>query len=190
MILMIKKDDLTDQTKNKSFTIPFRRAMIFGIVFLSLYIILYFLLKNNPDLCNLVMYAMITLLYSAVTLALYLAAKSINPSEKRVKIGWTMLMLAVFTSIIGNILWAISIYYNQNPTTSIAAVFYLLFNPLFLAGILLFPSSYNNPFQRFKRYFDIFIIMFSISIIFGIFIIAPGLKNFNGDFKSLVMALT
>ncbi len=189
MVVMIEENDPTEQVNNKSFTLSFRRAWIFGLLFLLVYLVVFFIFINNPNLDYLLTSVMITLLYSAVTVTLYFATKSIDPSKKRVKAGWALIMLAVLTSVLGNIFWAASVLSNQNPTSSISEIFYLFFYPLFLGGIILFPSTYKNPLQRFKQYFDILIIMFSISLLFWIFLIAPGLENFNGDIKSLLIML-
>ena len=46
----------------------------------------------------------------------------------RTQIAWAMLMVAVSTSVLGNIVWGLMVtYYNQNPANSLADILYLLF---------------------------------------------------------------
>jgi len=182
---------VNDQLKSKTIMLSFRRAWLIAFSFLVMYLAVVFIFRDLPNVDAIFSYSMITLLYSAVTFTLYLASRSTNPGEKSMKWAWTMLMLAVLLSVIGNILWAYTaLINNQNPTTSFYNLFYLLFYPLFLAGILLFPSSNNHPSQRLKRYFDILIIMVSISLVFWIFLIVPALQNFKGDINALLVMLS
>jgi two-component system, sensor histidine kinase PdtaS len=191
MVSMLTDDLVKEQIRQKSIMLSFRRAWIAGIIFLVIYIVILLFLQDQPGLTSLFSYTMITLLYSAVTFTLYLATKSSARYGKRVKFAWALLTLAVLTSVIANILWAaVVMVYHQNPINSLADIFYLMFYPLFLIGILIFPSSNTKPRQRLKRYFDILVIMFSIALIFWILLIEPALSNYNGNYTSLVFMLS
>jgi PAS domain S-box-containing protein len=171
--------------------LSFRNALYMGISFLLINLVIIFLFKNQPQISNIFSYIMLVGIYIGVTLSLYLATKATRIYGKRTQIAWLFLTFAVISSVVGSILWAVSsVYYNQNPSNSLADIFYLLFFPLFLIGILIFPSSNTTPRQRFKRYFDILIIMFSISLVLWIFFITPALQNYNGDITSLLFKIT
>lgn len=171
--------------------LSFRNALYMGISFLIINLVIIFLFKNQPQISNIFSYIMLVGIYIGVTLSLYLATKATSIYGKRTQIAWLFLTFAVISSVVGSILWAVSsVYYNQNPSNSLADIFYLLFFPLFLIGILIFPSSNTTPRQRFKRYFDILIIMFSISLVLWIFFITPALQNYNGDITSLLFKIT
>lgn len=171
--------------------LSFRNALYMGISFLLINSVIIFLFKNQPQISNIFSYIMLVGIYIGVTLSLYLATKATRIYGKRTQIAWLFLTFAVISSVVGSILWAVSsVYYNQNPSNSLADIFYLLFFPLFLIGILIFPSSNTTPRQRFKRYFDILIIMFSISLVLWIFFITPALQNYNGDITSLLFKIT
>lgn len=171
--------------------LSFRNALYMAISFLIINLIIIFLFKNQPQISNIFSYIMLVGIYIGVTLSLYLATKATRIYGKRTQIAWLFLTFAVISSVVGSILWAVSsVYYNQNPSNSLADIFYLLFFPLFLIGILIFPSSNTTPRQRFKRYFDILIIMFSISLVLWIFFITPALQNYNGDITSLLFKIT
>ena len=171
--------------------LSFRNALYMAISFLIINLVIIFLFKNQPQISNIFSYIMLVGIYIGVTLSLYLATKATRIYGKRTQIAWLFLTFAVISSVVGSILWAVSsVYYNQNPSNSLADIFYLLFFPLFLIGILIFPSSNTTPRQRFKRYFDILIIMFSIALVLWIFFITPALQNYNGDITSLLFKIT
>ena len=171
------------------FKISVRNSLLFGIIFFAVYLIVSFLLKNQPVLDGIFVFTMISILYSLVAISLYLATKASNIYGKRTQTAWAILTIAVITSVIGNILWGILVLTNQNPSNTFADIFYLMFFPIFLLGILILPSSYSTSRQKFKRYFDIFIILFSISLALGIFLIMPSFQIYNGDFTALVYGL-
>lgn len=146
------------------FKISVRNGLLFGIFFLVVYLIILLLLQNQPILSGIFNFSMIAILYSLVALSLYLATKASDIYGKRTQLAWAILTIAVITSVVGNILWGILVLTNQNPSNTLADIFYLMFFPIFLIGIIILPSSYSTPRQKFKRYFDIIIILFSISL--------------------------
>ena len=171
------------------FKISIRNGLLFSIFFFAVYLIVSFLLKNEPLFQGIFVFSMISILYSLVALCLYLATKASNVYGKRTQLAWTILTIAVITSVLGNILWGILVLTNQNPSNTLADIFYLMFFPIFLVGILILPSSYSTPRQKFKRYFDIIIILFSISLAFWIFLIVPAFQHYNGDTTGLIIDL-
>lgn len=174
---------------SKNFTLSFQRAGILTVLFLLLYVGLWIGLGFNRNTQAVVSFIMVTVAYLAVTIILFVTLRSIKPSEKRLKTAWGFLMLAVLVSLLGNLFWIFSVLSNQNPTTSIAEVMYVLFYPLFLIGILLFPSSKKTQIQQLKHYFDLIIIIFSFTLLFWIYLLAPGFKNFSGNLNYLLLML-
>jgi PAS domain S-box-containing protein len=172
-----------------TFRISVRNGLLFGIFFLAVYLIISFILQNQPGLNGIFGFSMITILYSLVALSLYLATKESDIYGRRTQLAWAILTLAVITSVLGNVLWGILVLTGQNPSNTLADVFYLMFFPIFLTGILILPSSYSTKRQRFKRYFDIIIILFSFSLALWIFLIVPAFQHYNGDFTALIFDL-
>lgn len=168
-----------------------RKASYMGVAFLVVYIVAALVLKDQPVVSAVFSSVMITLLYIAVTFSLYLASKTSTAYGKRMKTAWSILSLATFTSVVATILWVVDmVYYQQNPLNSLANLLYLMFYPLFLIGILVFPSSIITIRQRIKRYLDIIIIMFSLVLILWTFLIAPAAVNYNGNYTSILYNLT
>ena len=109
--------------------ISVRNGLLFGILFFAVYLLISYLLKNQPFLEDIFVYSMISILYSLVALSLYLATKSSKIYGKRTQLAWAVLTIAVITSVVGTVLWAILVLTNQNPSDTIADVFYLMFFP-------------------------------------------------------------
>jgi PAS domain S-box-containing protein len=171
------------------FKISVRNGLLFGIFFLGVYLIILLVLQNQPVMSGIFSFSMITILYSLVALSLYLATKASDIYGRRTQLAWAILTVAVITSVVGNVLWGILVLTNQNPSNTLADIFYLMFFPIFLIGVLILPSSYSTRRQKFKRYFDIIIILFSISLALWIFLIVPAFQHYNGDFTALIFDL-
>ena len=184
-------ENVNDERVMNNSILTFRQALFLAVSFLVIYPLILLILKDQPQYSAIFSLTMISVLYIAVALILVGATKESRIYGKRTQMAWGTLTVAVLTSVVGSMIWAFLVLnYNQNPTDSLADIFYLLFYPLFLIGILIFPSSNTSLRQRFKRYFDILIIMFSLTLVFWIFFVAPALQNYNGDFTSLLFKLT
>jgi PAS domain S-box-containing protein len=189
MVEMIREED-NKQIPTKNSIFSFQRAGILAILFILLYAGLWIGLGFNRNIQAAISFIMVTVAYLAVTIILYFTTRSIKSSEKRLKTAWKFLMWSVLVSLLGNSFWILSLLLNQNPTTSFAEVLYVLFYPLFLIGILLFPSSKKTQIQQLKHYFDLIIIIFSFILMFWIYLLAPGFKNFSGNFSNLLIMLS
>ena len=86
------------------FEISVRNGLLFGFFFFLVYLIISFLLKNQPVLEGIFVFSMIAVLYSLVAVCLYLATKSSHIYGKRTQLAWAILTIAVLTSVVGNIL--------------------------------------------------------------------------------------
>ncbi|MDI6644205.1 MAG: histidine kinase dimerization/phosphoacceptor domain -containing protein [Methanobacteriaceae archaeon] len=163
----------------------FKKIIIALAIFLLIFLITA-LFSSSPTL----IYYMITILYLMVTISLFLAARSVGEHDIRLKLAWSFLTVSVLFSAAANILWAIiDLYYKVNPTTSVADILYLLFYPIFFLGIMAFPSKPKTNHQRFKAYFDMFMIIFSIILILYTFFISPALGFYEGDTLKLIFSL-
>ena len=185
------EDEIPDPQLKMTLKLSFRNALVIGISFLVILFLVLKLLTKQPEISDIFSYSMMIILYVGVAISLYLASKASQIYGKRTETAWAILSLAVVTSIIASIIGGILVvYFNQSPSNSLADIFYLLFFPLFFIGIIIFPSSSSTTRQRFKRFFDILIIMFSVSLVLWIFLITPALNNFHGNYNSLIIKLT
>ncbi len=175
----------------KKVHISFHKVSLLILIFLIAYIGITLLLKSQDVTLGILNYITITILYFLVALSLLIASIHSKPYGKRTQIAWGFLTLSVVVSIVANILWGIiTLYSNQDPSTSIANILYLSFYPLFIAGILIFPSSTKKSYKKFKYYFDVLIVLFSSSLVFWAFFVAPALETYSGDSTSLLFNLS
>ena len=108
------------------------------------------------------------------TIALIFAAKQSIRISKRLALGWGILALAQLSFTLGDILWAVvELGLKSTPFPSIADGPYLLFYPLFFAGVLLLPSKRLSPTEWLKRTLDLSIVMITAILGFWIFLIGP-----------------
>ena len=106
--------------------------------------------------------AALSLLYAAIHL------------EGRSRRAWTVLGIAMIFDAFGEASWyIIENVLHQNPFPSIADAGYLMFYPLFAAGILLLPDEPLLPRERLKILLDAAIVMVSAALVFWVFLIAP-----------------
>jgi diguanylate cyclase (GGDEF)-like protein len=93
-------------------------------------------------------------------LALYLAARRSRVMSKRLFGAWGFLALAQLSFTFGDAAWTfIEIRLGLNPFPSLADVFYLMFYPLFLIGILYFPTRHSAQMNYSKLLLDLSIIL-------------------------------
>ncbi len=128
---------------------------------------------------------MIFLTLAATALGTVISANRKAPLS--VRRAWLLMGLSAFCNAIAEGLW---LYYENvlkvNPFPSIADVFYLLFYPLMLAGILNLPYT---PIQRDRRTLlglDMSIVMVVGTIFLWYFILAPMQKSGGEELANLV----
>jgi len=126
---------------------------------------------------------------TVATTALGIVISTNREASSSVRRAWLLMGMAALCNAIAEGLW---LYYANvlkvNPFPSIADVFYLLFYPLMLAGILSLPYT---PIQRERRTLfglDMSIVMIVGTIFLWYFILAP-MQNPGGDRLAELVAL-
>jgi diguanylate cyclase (GGDEF)-like protein len=95
-------------------------------------------------------------------------------NDPRLRRAWLLLGIAACSNVIAEILW----YYYESilgiePFPSLADLFYLLYYPLTLIGVLLFPFVRVSRRERLVLWLDLSIVMLSSAMVFWYFILAP-----------------
>ena len=94
--------------------------------------------------------------------------------EGRSKRAWTVMGVAMIFNTFGELSWAVlEIIFHQYPFPSVGDFGYLMFYPLFAAGILLLPEVPLSSRERLKILLDAAIVIVSAALIFWVFLIAP-----------------
>ena len=108
------------------------------------------------------------------TVCLFWAAKRSIRYSKTAAFPWFILGVAQFLNTIGDLLWAyIELFLPQPPFPSVADIFYVLFYPLFFAGILLLPKNRDHAEQWSKRILDMSIVLIAAFLILWNYVIGP-----------------
>lgn len=124
-------------------------------------------------------------------IALFFAAAYCKRSNKDSYLAWLLIAFAQLSYLMGDLVWGIlEIGLNQDPTLSVANLFYFLYYPLFVIGILILPKYSDNHYKKVDKLIEIGIIMISVILIFFILLINPIIQlNATNSFLSLVPLL-
>jgi diguanylate cyclase (GGDEF)-like protein len=102
-------------------------------------------------------------------------------NDIRLRRGWLLLGVAAISYMFGELFW---FYYESilrvDPFPSLADPFYILFYPLILGGLLLFPFAPENRYQRRMLGLDLAIVVTTCSMYAWYFIAAPLTSTYQG----------
>lgn len=107
--------------------------------------------------------------------------------DRRLRQGWLMLVLGTLSSLVAECIW----FYRESilhvePFLSLADLFYLLYYPLTLAGLLRFPFIPAERRERLTLLMDLSIVMTTCVIIFWYYILAPLQMTLQADLAGVV----
>jgi len=109
-----------------------------------------------------------------------------NKYQRSIRQAWLFIGLASLCNGIAEILW---LYYTQigiNPFPSLADVFYLLFYPLLLIGILSLPYLPARNEHRFMIFLDMGIVMVVGAMLIWTYILGPIIKQNSTGMAGLI----
>jgi len=110
--------------------------------------------------------------------------------DRRLRQAWLILGLSVFAYFLGDLVWFfIESVLGQSPFPSLADVFYLLFYPLALAGLLALPGGPISRAERFKFLLDMAIVMTAAWMVVWFFVISPS-TSVGGEDSSLAQIIS
>ncbi|WP_424445096.1 ATP-binding protein [Methanothrix sp.] len=120
-------------------------------------------------------------------LCLLYAAKNM---EGRAKIAWLIMAVAMLFESFAEGTWAfIEVVLQEDPFPSVADFGYLMFYPLFAAGIFLLPNAPLSPRERLGVILDSAIVIISAALAFWIFYFAPIVSSLNTITLELTISL-
>ncbi len=188
---IIMKKLLHEAFNNKKQLISFRSALILGACIILGNIVIVVSLRDNLALIRTVgdFVAPLIELFSVFCMAY--AASNFKKSGEQVWLAWVILAAAQFSYAIGDVVWSIiELGQHRLPFPSRADGFYLMFYPLFAAGILLLPKRPMASGDRIKVLLDTGIVMIASILLFWAFLIAPAVKSFSGtDAFTVILAV-
>ncbi len=150
---------------------------LFTFLFLSLLFVIYLaclLFIPSQEIRILVTDILSPIYEVIVAIILFLAAKQSVSLSKRLRIVWLVFGLAIFIYALGDLSWGIlELGLKEPPFPSIADIFYLLYYPAFLSGILLIPTQKLSKWERLKRILDVSIVMLAAILAYWNFLLGP-----------------
>ncbi len=179
------------QPSGANWVLPFRYALVIGILIILCYAAMLFLLSGSPDE-RLVLANLISLSVNMLTtLCLFYAAKHSYKCGNRAYLAWTVMGIAQLILVLGDIEWAyVSVVLWQNPFSVLFDIPYLAYYPIFLLGILLLPGIKFTSRERLKVMLDMSIVMIASALFFWGLIIAPSLEQASGaDSLTIILSV-
>jgi len=120
-------------------------------------------------------------------LCLLYAAKNM---EGRAKSAWLIMAIAMLFESFAEGTWAfIEVVLQEDPFPSVSDFGYLMFYPLFAAGIFLLPNAPLSPRERLGVILDSAIVIISAALAFWIFYFAPIVSSLNTITLELTISL-
>ncbi len=121
---------------------------------------------------------------------LLMAAWRLRSYSQRMALAWSIIGLGVLCTTLGDALWMVyEVGLGKSPSPSLADVFYLLYYPLFLVGVLLVPSRKEAQSEWLKTTIDMVIVMLSALLLFWNFVIGPLIQVGSESQLSLALSL-
>jgi PAS domain S-box-containing protein len=188
-LMFFKPPDLKASWQERGISSRFATMAATGIVLG--YVGVLALLRDYPSaslIFNDVAVALINLLAAS---CLFYAALCSRGFSRNVSLAWMMLATAQLFYVFGDLLWSyFEIVLQQSAFPTVADLFYLLYYPLFFAGILLLPAAIRTPSDQLKMLLDTGIVMITAVLIFWQLLIAPTIQATTGsDGTALVLAV-
>ena len=154
--------------------ISFRSALMLWALIVLGYLILLILFRKDEAFRATISEFLFPVFNGLTVLSLFYAAKLSKPYGRRLYIAWIFMAFGQLSFTLGDIVWAFLNYgSHQNPFPSAADGFYLMYYPLFAAGIFLLPAASITRGDRLKLSLDTGIVMLLAILFFWIFLIDP-----------------
>lgn len=177
MILAIDKKKL----------VSFRTMLIFFAIPLFLYVI--FLINGVPPYNNIIGSLTFLILNLIVVIILFYVAKKYYKYNRNAFIGWFLIALSQLATLCGNITWMVlTIGFNQYPFPSVADIFYLIYFPLLITGILCLPTNQTQEFKKYQILLDTGILIVSAALVLWVILIAPIIETQQENTFSIVIS--
>ncbi|NMB94957.1 MAG: EAL domain-containing protein [Flexilinea flocculi] len=129
---------------------------------------------SDPFLCGFFSDVYSPLVEFFAVAVLLIVSRQLRMHSKQIFLVWIVMSAAVFSYALGDLLWVvIERVFQKSPFPSITDFFYLLYYPLFLISILLFPSEKLKKWEWVTTILDISIVLLIAILIFWNFLIGP-----------------
>jgi hypothetical protein len=107
---------------------------------------------------------------------------------RHIQIAWCLLGVGLLIVVLGTFIYVVIGVPGQTAFPTISDGFFILFYPVFGAGLLLMPGA-NSTGERVKMLLDIAIVMMTAILVFGIILIPPILSTYAAKPLAVFVAL-
>ncbi len=129
---------------------------------------------HHTDIKVLLSDLLLIMLNALSVFALFLAASHAKEESKKISLAWYLIAIAQLSFVIGDVLWFIfEVILHVEPFPSIADFFYMLYYPLILGGIHLFPRMKTSKIELTKNRIDLLLILLSAGLVLWFFLLRP-----------------
>ncbi len=103
-------------------------------------------------------------------------------NRRQLRSAWRLLALGLYANFMGDFLWTIYEAGGSAPSPSVADVFYLLFYPLTLWGVLRFPVPRGTTARRVRRALDLAVVAIGGTVLLFYVYLGPTILHSGGGF--------
>ncbi len=174
----------------KKGSISLTNSLIAAIGIYAIYLILAFILRDNPKSLILFTDWAAAAVDAIAALCLLYAARVSLGAGKRIFFAWMMMSLGQLCFVMGDAIWAyIETVQMKSPFPSLADIPNLITYPLFMIGILILPLASISLRERITAALDTCIVIIASILVFWSLIIEPTIDQ-NQQADPLTIALS
>jgi two-component sensor histidine kinase len=134
------------------------------------------------------------LLYPAngilATVLLFYTAWKIRPVSPGFAMAWFFLAMGCLVEVLGDIIWAmLEVFLRIQPYISLSDIFYIIFYPLVIVGVMLLPHRQTSRRERLTNGLDLSIVFLAAGLLYWNFLIGPLAVTKSIDWLSLLISV-
>lgn len=144
-------------------------ALIIAAIF-NLWVIFFYNSDNKFQISDIAF----ILLNALSVWTVFLAARFTKPESSQKSLAWYLIASAQLLFVIGDVIWYVfeGILFIE-PYPSLADLFYMLYYPVILVGIFIFPRIKTSKFEYKKSTIDFLLTLLSAGLVSWFFLLSP-----------------
>lgn len=116
---------------------------------------------------------------TAMSLSLLVAAFAARSPSSRFASGWLLLGLAMIMWLVADLLWLRADLQGVKPSGTLSDIFFLLFYPLFLAGVLCLPRQSRSALGWVRLALDLAVATLAALVVLWVLIVSPTIESLS-----------
>ena len=171
-----EREDAGAEGRMKMKTLRFRHAIWMAAGVVAAQLLVSWWQRVDPAIAVWIGDAVAVVSSALATAGLLWAARTSRETARRRYYAWLFLAAGQAAYCLGQLIWAVlELVLDLQPFPSLADPLYLLFYPLFVTGLVLFPADHVPRLERRKILLDVGIVITAAFLLFWTFLIAPAI---------------